>query len=135
MLGRVEEQFKAASDKSDAIDLIERTIDAVCKKASTPAEKKVCYYIVPIKRKISTPLSSFAPVDRICKKLKKEAPELCSVREQVKVEAGKTDYSTLNIRDLKKILADRGVQCSGCIEKADFVKKCLATEGVTKEEL
>ncbi len=135
LLRGVEGKFKAAGKVADPIDLIERTIDAACAKVTTPHEKKVCYYVVPIKRKISTPMSAFTPVDRICKKLKKESPELCSVREAIKVEAGKTDYTTLNIRDLKKILADRGQQCAGCLEKSEFVKKCIETEGKSKDEL
>ena len=135
LLRGVLEKFKAAGKVADPIELIERSIDAACAKVNTPHEKKVCYYLVPIKRKISTPMSAFTPVDRICKKLKKESPELCAVREAIKVEVGKTDYTTLNIRDLKKILADRGQQCSGCLEKSEFVKKCLETEGKSKEEL
>jgi hypothetical protein len=135
LLRGVEQKYKAAGKVAEPLELIERSIDAACAKVNTPHEKKVCYYLVPIKRKISTPMSAFTPVDRICKKLKKESPELCTVREAIKVEPGKTDYTTLNIRDLKKILADRGQQCSGCLEKSEFVKKCLETEGKSKEEL
>lgn len=35
-----------------------------------------------------------------------------------------TDYSKLRVKELKNILAERGVECTGCIEKDDFVKKC-----------
>lgn len=45
----------------------------------------------------------------------------------VKVEKGQ-DLSKLRIKDLKKILADRGVACNGCLEKSDYIKKIEETE-------
>ncbi len=127
---------KAAKEnkkKINTIDTIESLISKFCKQVKTAHEKKMCYYIDPIKRKVSQPMSSFMPADRICKKLKKEAPEICQVREKVKVEKGQTDYSKLKVRDLKKILADRGVQCKNCIEKTDFIKRCEETEDLHDE--
>jgi len=32
------------------------------------------------------------------------------------------------VKQLKEILDQRGVKCSGCSEKSEFVKKCLDTE-------
>jgi hypothetical protein len=49
-------------------------------------------------------------------------------RAAIKVEAGSTDYSKMRVKELQKILAQRGVECSGCVEKADFVKRCKETE-------
>eukprot|EP00667_Euglena_gracilis_P018994 EG_transcript_20264 len=34
----------------------------------------------------------------------------------------------MKIKDLRKFLDDRGIPCEGCVEKADFVKKALATK-------
>ena len=45
-----------------------------------------------------------------------------------KKEGEKTDYNKLKVKDLKKILDQRGVKCSGCTEKTEFVNKCLETE-------
>ena len=36
----------------------------------------------------------------------------------------------MKVKDLKKILSERGVECKGCSEKAEFVKKCMETEGL-----
>lgn len=38
------------------------------------------------------------------------------------------DLSKLRIKDLKKILADRGVACNGCLEKSDYIKRIEETE-------
>lgn len=80
------------------------------------------------------------PVEDICKKkLNKKNSEFCSTRFRiyfkqfyviiiaVKVEKGQ-DLSKLRIKDLKKILADRGVACNGCLEKSDYIKKIEETE-------
>lgn len=39
-----------------------------------------------------------------------------------------TDYSKLRVKQLKKILADRNVECVGCVEKEDFIKKIKETQ-------
>lgn len=51
----------------------------------------------------------------------------------IKVEKGTTDYSKMRIKELKRILSDRGVTCEGCLEKPEFVKKCLETEDLQGE--
>lgn len=142
ILSRVEAEFKvaekaakAAKKKLNAIEKIEKIIDEQCKDATKATEKKVCYFITPIKRKVSPLMSNYAPVDRICKKLKKEAPDMCAVREAVKIEKGVTDYQKLKIKDLKKILADRGTKCTNCLEKSEFVKRCQETEDLERDEL
>jgi hypothetical protein len=38
------------------------------------------------------------------------------------------DYNSMKVKDLKTILSQRNVKCSGCTEKAEFVKKCQETE-------
>jgi len=45
-----------------------------------------------------------------------------------KAEGQATNYNTLKVKELKQILDQRGVKCSGCTEKAEFVKKCQETE-------
>jgi hypothetical protein len=34
----------------------------------------------------------------------------------------------MRVKELKKLLDQRGVKCSGCTEKSEFVKKCETTE-------
>jgi len=49
----------------------------------------------------------------------------------LKVEKGATgsvDYNSMRVKQLKTLLDQRGVRCSGCTEKSDYVKKCQETE-------
>jgi len=66
---------------------IEDAIDAYCKRAHSKGkdrlgskERKACYYMVDIKRKVSDPLARGLPAKRVCNKLKKANAELCEMR-------------------------------------------------------
>ena len=37
------------------------------------------------------------------------------------------------VKELKGILNDRGVKCEGCLEKDDFIKKIMATNGMSTD--
>lgn len=50
----------------------------------------------------------------------------------VKVDS-QTDYTKLRVKELKAILAERGVECTGCLEKPDFIKKCEETAHLSSE--
>lgn len=47
----------------------------------------------------------------------------------------KKDLSKLRVKQLKSILADRGVECKGCIEKEEFIQKIQETEHLANVEL
>uniref|UniRef100_A0A7S3LHL3 Mesencephalic astrocyte-derived neurotrophic factor homolog n=1 Tax=Aplanochytrium stocchinoi TaxID=215587 RepID=A0A7S3LHL3_9STRA len=111
------------------LETTEEAIEKYCsKKDLSQTHKKICYYIEPIKREISQPAKNGVPVDRICKRLKKKSAEVCAVTESVKIEKGVSDYSKMRVRELKKILSDRGVGCENCLEKSEFVARCKETE-------
>lgn len=44
-----------------------------------------------------------------------------------------TDYSKMRVKQLKKILGERGVECVGCVEKSDFIAKIKETEHLHAE--
>ena len=116
---------------ASSMDLIaiEDSIEKFCSdNKSVKTTEKLCYFIKPIKREISQPLKNGVPVDRICKRLKKKSAEICAIRPPVKVEKGNTDYSKMRVKQLKKVLSDRGVTCENCLEKSEFVKMCYDTE-------
>lgn len=120
-------------DKKNKQDMekVENAVGKLCAdkgKELNEAQKKVCYFLDPIKRQVSQKMKNLVPNEKICKDLSKKSSEICSVRNKVKVEKGATDYNALKVKDLKKILADRGTMCDGCVEKDDFVKRCQATE-------
>jgi len=69
----------------------------------------------------------------VCEKLKKDNPEICDGRYPIKVEkkeGEKVDYGKMRVKDLRKILDQRGQTCTGCTEKPEFVKMCEETEGL-----
>jgi len=73
------------------------------------------------------------PKHKVCKRLTKDNPDICDVKYPIKVEKKgeqAVDYNSMKVKDLKKILSERGVDCKGCSEKAEFVKKCMETEGL-----
>lgn len=45
-----------------------------------------------------------------------------------KKEGEKVNYAKMRVKDLRTILDQRGVKCTGCTEKSEFVKKCEDTE-------
>lgn len=109
---------------------IEQALGEYCSNESLPArEKKICYYIDPIKRDVAQPFSLGMTVDRVCKRINKANPEICSVKFPVKTEnLEPKDLTKLRVKQLKSILLDRGVECKGCVEKEEFIKKVQETE-------
>ena len=70
---------------------------------------------------MSRPMSFGMPAEDICiRKLNKKNPEFCSVKYNVeKVEKAKiTNPEKMRISQLKAILAEHGVKCTGCLEKS-----------------
>lgn len=64
-------------------DAIESALGEYCKRGKSKLnskERKACYYMVDIKRKVSDPLARGLPASRVCKKLKKANQELCEMR-------------------------------------------------------
>lgn len=118
------------SDEKTSKTSIEEGIDAYCQRKDLgQKEKKMCYYLEPIKRNVAHPFSLKMPKDRVCKRLKKDNDDICNVKYPVKVaqDSSAQDISKLRVKQLKQILNDRGVDCNGCLEKADFVKKVMDT--------
>lgn len=109
---------------------IESALGKYCKnKELGPREKKICYYIDPIKRDVAHPFTLGMTSKKLCERITKQNPEICSVKFPVETQKLEPkDLSKLRVKQLKSILADRGVQCTGCLEKSDFVKKVQATE-------
>ena len=64
-------------------DAIESALGEYCKRGKNKLnskERKACYYMVDIKRKVADPLARGLPASRVCKKLKKANQELCEMR-------------------------------------------------------
>ena len=114
---------------------IESIIEKYCSKKNKkagPRERKLCYYIQPIKRMISTPLSFGADAKAVWKKLERASAEVCTVKYPIKTTKS-IDYNKMRVKHLKQILRERGVVCRGCVDKRQFVKKCKNTEHLQYE--
>ena len=130
--------MKVMQDVRDTLDKpsqkdkpkIEKALGEHCKKDTLSArERKICYYVDPIKRDVAQPFSLGMPVDRLCKRINKSNPEICGVKFPVKTEnLEKKDLTKLRVKQLKSILMDRGVECKGCVEKEEFIKMVQDTE-------
>ena len=76
---------KAMPNKKDQKnkEKIETVIEKFCSKknkAAGPKERKLCYYLLPIKRSISTPMAFGADPKGICKKLERTSAEVCAIK-------------------------------------------------------
>lgn len=129
---KVMQDVRDAMPKEDQKDKpkIEQAIGAHCKKDTLSArERKICYYIDPIKRDVAQPFSLGMTVEKVCKRIDKTNPEICSVKFPVKTEnLEKKDLTKLRVKQLKSILLDRGVECKGCVEKEEFIARVQETE-------
>ena len=142
VLGDLHTQVKALPKKQrkDKVK-IEGMVDKYCSKKNKDIgnkERKLCYYLVPIKREISTPLAFGADAKAVCKKLERKSAEVCAIKYPIEGAGGdkqeKLDYSKMRVKHLKQILRERGVKIPrGWSDKRQFVKKCEETEHLAPE--
>ena len=127
---------KLGKEKARKKPEIEKALGEYCKqKTLNSKEKKICYYIDPIKRDVAQPFSLGMPSLKVCERINKSNPEICTVKMPVKTEKMEVkDIKKLRVKQLKQILADRGVECKGCVEKEEFVKKVQETEHLASDE-
>ena len=131
---KVVEDIRATMSKEDSRKKpeIETAIGKYCAnkgKKLSAREKKICYYIDPIKRDVAQPFSLGMPALKVCQRISANNPEICTVKLPVKTDKmEKKDIKKLRVKQLKQILADRGVECKGCVEKEEFVKRVQETE-------
>ncbi|OQS04095.1 hypothetical protein THRCLA_03626 [Thraustotheca clavata] len=99
----------------------------VGKKKADPKDKRLYYFLEPMKKDAARQVTFGKETLKICQSLSKKNPEFCSIRYPLKAAPG-TDYSKMRVKELKKILQERGVTCNGCIEKTDYIKRLKETE-------
>lgn len=136
---KVMDDVKASMSKSDAKSkpAIESAIGEYCKRSDNgPRERKICYYIDPIKRDVAHPFSLGMSSKKVCERINGSNPEICTVKFPVETKKmEKKDLSKLRVKQLKSILADRGVECKGCAEKSEFIQMVQDTEHLASVEL
>ena len=134
------DDIRASLTKEDAKSkpAIEAAMGNYCANADetlSAREKKICYYIDPIKRDVAQPFSLGMPSLKVCQRITKANPEICTVKFPMKTEKlEKKDLSKLRVKQLKAILGERGVECKGCVEKEEFIKMVQETEHLGGDE-
>jgi hypothetical protein len=134
------DDIRASMPKEDSRKklMIEKAMGVYCANEDntlSAREKKICYYIDPIKRDISQPFSLGMASLKVCKRINKQNPEICTVKFPVKTDTmEKKDISKLRVKQLKAILSERGVECKGCLEKEEFIKKVQDTAHLSGDE-
>lgn len=115
---------------------IEKAIGEYCSRETLNSrQKKICYYIDPIKRDVAQPFSLGMGSLKTCQRITKMNPEICHVKMPLKTDKMETqDLSKLRVKQLKSILSDRGVECKGCVEKSEFIKKVEETAHLASDE-
>lgn len=136
---KVMDDIRASMSKEDSRKkpAVEKAMGDYCANEDqlSAREKKICYYIDPIKRDVAQPFSLGMSSLKVCKRITKSNPEICTVKFPVKTEKmEKKDISKLRVKQLKAILSERGVECVGCVEKEEFVKKVQETEHLAGDE-
>merc|ERR1712156_379690 len=98
------DDVKATMSKSDQKNkpAIEQALGDYCKLTTHgPRERKICYYIDPIKRDVAHPFSLGMPSKKLCERITKQNPEICSVKFPVKTEKMEPkDLSKLRVKQL-----------------------------------
>mmetsp|Transcript_17599 Transcript_17599/g.30798 ORF Transcript_17599/g.30798 Transcript_17599/m.30798 type:complete len:166 (+) Transcript_17599:28-525(+) len=126
-------------DKKDML-VIEDKILQFCKKQEKGEGRRVCYSIETLKRQVSKPMMNSVPSEVLCKRLAKRDYEICRIAEGggiKKIDLSTIDPDTMRLRQLKKVLSENGLKCTGCVERREFVnlvKRELLKQDV-KEEL
>lgn len=115
--------------KKLSTDKMGDVLESYCAKLKNRKDGKVCYNLLPMKNEVVRQTGLGKDVLRICKALNKKNPDFCSIRYPIKTDAD-TDYSKKRVKELRAILSDRGVECKGCVEKSDYVKRCKETEHI-----
>nr|CCA14058.1 SSP4 [Albugo laibachii Nc14] len=90
-------------------------------------EDKVCDNLKAMKMDVGVQVGFGKEAVRICEKFSGTNSDVCTIRYDVKVNED-TDFTKLRVKQLKAILNGRGVQCVGCVEKDEFIKKIRETQ-------
>lgn len=121
-------------DERKSQDKLTTKLKKACNKAGGK-ENRFCYYVggttdaaTYILNEITKPMGFFKPVESICEALKKKDSQICTLAYDKDIDWKTVNVKKLRVKQLKKILADWGVPCDGCLEKSDFVKKIEAVK-------
>lgn len=118
-----------AEKKAQSVDDWNKIITDACVEKKGK-DNRFCYYIgatvdaaTKIINEVSKPLSYSMPAEKVCEKLKPKDAQICELQYEKQLDWATIDLKKMKVKQLKKILNDWEEQCTGCLEKTDFIKK------------
>lgn len=140
VLGHIDEGL-SADERKDVLK-IEATMQTYCDTA-TGKNKTMCYYMGigdkltgtagGVKREISSSFSRGINAKRLCTRLKKMDGQMCELKYEKEIDLNTVDFNKLRVKELRKIMDDKGIECVGCAEKADYISAIKKYMGVKDE--
>lgn len=131
----------SADDRKDVI-AIEARMQEYCDSAAGK-NKTMCYYMGVgdkqqgtaggAKREISGALSRGINAKRLCSRLKKLDGQMCELKYEKEIDLNTVDFNKLRVKELRKIMDDKGIDCVGCAEKSDFIRAIKKHAGIKDE--
>nr|CDS29432.1 hypothetical protein HmN_000229820 [Hymenolepis microstoma] len=104
-----------------------KVIDDTCGKY-VGKHKKICSNIGALPNSPTRVVNDVArmltigyPADKICKILAEKDPQICEIVHQF-VPSRDADFKKMTVKQLKQTLAFIGLECTGCMDKNDFVE-------------
>eukprot|EP00938_MAST-03A_sp_MAST-3A-sp1_P004608 g4608.t1 len=119
---KVLKEVQQKINKGDKESAIEEKIEEYCGQKNLGSyEKKVCYFIKPIKRTVSKPFTFGMTPEEIChRKLKRASADICTVKFPAPIDL--SNIKKLRVKQLRQILAEHGETCKNCVEKRQYVE-------------
>lgn len=128
-LGEIDAGLSAA-ERKDVLS-IEASMQKYC-DAAVGKKKQMCYYMGiadkvsgsagGVKREISGSFQRGINANRLCKRLKKMDQQMCELKFEKVIDLDTVDLSKLKVKELRKVMDEKNIECVGCAEKGDFIR-------------
>eukprot|EP00656_Telonema_subtile_P028918 TRINITY_DN316_c0_g1_i2.p1 TRINITY_DN316_c0_g1~~TRINITY_DN316_c0_g1_i2.p1 ORF type:complete len:198 (+),score=55.61 TRINITY_DN316_c0_g1_i2:74-667(+) len=101
---------------------VESHIEKYCDKiGDTKPMSKMCYYMLGVKRKVSTDMLQGAPAELACRRYSSQDPSICSLRFPQKLDPN-MNLEKMRVKELRHLMQEYEVECHNCLEKSDMIK-------------
>lgn len=128
-LAEIDESLSA--DQRKDVLKIEAHMQTYCDAASGK-NKQMCYYMGigdkisgsagGVKREISGSFARGINSVRLCKRLKKMDQQMCELKYEKQIDLNTVDLNKLKVKELRKVMDEKNIECVGCAEKGDFIR-------------
>merc|ERR1712080_253763 len=114
-------------DYSWSNEKVEKTIEKHCAKiGDVKPFSKMCYYMMGVKRKVSTDMLQGAPAELACKRYAAMDPDIRTLRFPKKADPN-MNLEKMRVKELRHLMQEYEVECPNCLEKSDMIKRIRET--------